>query len=190
MLDYYLNTHVCLNQSYHSFPINCQSALMNESWQVNIFCFSVKIPEITVIVRCLHTQPVSHYSGSHVMSSGMAHTRCVSGSGFHISRSWMSESFQSVWWNAAYTDWTWSTLPFQGAGDWGPLRDHVTDSSPILLTNKVSIVQYWKAELEPYQLGCYSSRYMASVHQVYDRLVGLVVKASASRAEDHGFESR
>ena len=36
----------------------------------------------------------------------------------------------------------------------------------------------------------YSSYYERSITSVLDRLVGLVVKASASRAEDPGFQSR
>ena len=36
----------------------------------------------------------------------------------------------------------------------------------------------------------YLSRSVPEIHYIIDRLVGLVVKASASRAEGPGFESR
>ena len=42
----------------------------------------------------------SYHRGSYILSSWMVHAGCVSVAGIHLSRTWMSGSFESVHWNA------------------------------------------------------------------------------------------
>ena len=67
----------------------------------------------------------SKHRGSHILSSWMVHGGCVFVTGIHLSRAWMSGSFESMWWNACVDGLDLSLYPhlkeFLGNG----VRTHV-----------------------------------------------------------------
>ena len=93
----------------------------------------------TILVRFFSYVTVfySNHLGSHMLSSWMVHAGCVFVAGIHPSRTWMSGSFESVWWNACMhrLDLGLYSHPkkFWGNG----VRNHVNSKGKILSTWKI-----------------------------------------------------
>ena len=68
---------------------------------------------------------------SHIQFSWMMHVGCVFVAGFHLSRTWMSGSFEFVWWNACAhrLDLGLSSHPKQFLGN--GVRTHVSSKRRI-----------------------------------------------------------
>ena len=80
----------------------------------------------------------SNHWGSHIPSSRMVHAGCVFVAGIHPSRTWMSGSFETVWWNACMHRLDvglYSHLKVWGNGVW----THVNPKGKFPSTGKIRL---------------------------------------------------
>ena len=97
----------------------------------------------------------SNYCGNHISSSWMVHAGCVFVAGIHLSRTWMSGSFESMRWNACvhrlHLGWCSHLKEFLGNG----VRTPVNSKGKILCTGKILLRggsnpwRYIKQDSEP-----------------------------------------
>ena len=92
-----LGTLCCAGAFFFFFCLlHSQLYVLGLPFLVSFFCLFV-----CLFLFCMcDSFSLSKHRGSHIPSLWMVHAKCVFVAGIHLSRTWMSVSFESMWWNA------------------------------------------------------------------------------------------